>query len=485
MHPLSLLECVSALGPDTLRRYATAGATPGSEQKDTTPIIRRVATDSRSIEPGDLFIAIKGERFDGHDHVAQAVSRGAVACVIEHATAVPQGVAFIEVESTIKALGELASWYRKAKLTSGPRIIAITGSNGKTTTKMMLQHVLSRSMQGTYAPRSFNNEIGVPMTLLAADPTDAYVIVEVGTNAPGEISHLASIAVPDIAVITSIGEAHLEGLGSLNGVIQEKCSLLRHVQPDGVGWVNIDTPGVNEALKQFTGEQLTTFGTSAAADRYVASERWSDDGWSFAVHGFSPKEVPGHICLPGRHQALNAMIATACATSFGITPEDSLERLRRFQAVDGRCAVERTGDRTVINDAYNANPTSMQGAVTSLAALPSTHRCLILGDMLELGDASHAKHCDLIQAAATASLDHIFVTGDAMTKAWQSYADRPESTCPVGGAYDDIESLIDAVVSMVPPGAVIWIKGSRMMRLERIVDALRDTWVTPVTESAR
>ena len=225
-----------------------------SDDDPQTITIHRVAIDSRDAQTGDLYVAIRGERFDGHRFMAEAVSRGAVACVAQrdHPLASELSAPVSLVDDTVKAMGRLASYYRREVLPASATVIAITGSKGKTTTKRMIDHVLCRSLTGVAAPKNFNNDIGVPLTLLSAPANARYVVVEIGSNAKGEVAALAEMTAPDAAVITSIGEAHMEGLGDLEAIAAEKGSILDHVRPGGLAVVNIDQPEIMPFVRRFT-----------------------------------------------------------------------------------------------------------------------------------------------------------------------------------------------------------------------------------------
>ena len=479
MKPLTLCEINGAIDSDAAAESAMTRATSG-----TDGIITRIETDSRNVMPGDLFVAIKGERFDGHDFLDDAVARGASACLVDRYHVAPGPAVTLQVENTVTALGRLSAWYRNNVLNGGPRVVGITGSNGKTTTKMMLHHVLSRSLMGRCAPKSFNNEIGVPLTLLSSAPSDDYLIVEIGPNAPGEIDHLSRMVEPDVAVITSIGSAHLEGLGDLQGIAREKCGLLANTRPEGFAWVNSDEAVVLPELKRFGGRHLHTFGRRDGADVRISPPCWDGSGWSFTVVGAGFDDAAGHIALPGKHHAHNAVAAAGCATVFGIPAAEGLRRLATFRAVDGRCAVETIGDKTFVNDAYNANPSSMTGAIESLAQMPHAPRCVVLGDMLELGAETHERHCDLLRSVTDSKIDVAFLTGRAMRRAWATVTgvalseSDDEGRAQIAGTdmrfLADLDALREAVDRDLPAGSFVWIKGSRLMRLELLLEGLRD-----------
>ncbi|MHC5111427.1 MAG: UDP-N-acetylmuramoyl-tripeptide--D-alanyl-D-alanine ligase [Planctomycetota bacterium] len=447
-----------------------------------SPAIERVVTDSRQVAPGDLFVAIRGPNFDGHDFVAAACRAGAVACLVDKSSTVAERPAaneyaerLLRVENSVSALAALASWYRRSVLSDHTTVIAITGSNGKTTTKCMLDHVLQGRFTGRASIKSFNNEIGLPLTVLSAEPSDEYLIVEIGTNAPGEVSALADIAQPDIGVITSIGEAHLEGLGSLEGIAREKSSLLRHVKGNGQAFVNVDNEFIRPFLGSFSGSRLTTFGFDRSADLRVDNAIWDHTRTSFEI----AMEFQAHVPMPGRHHAANAAVVFGVAHTMGMEAREILKRLGTVRAAEGRCRRIDLGDRTVVDDSYNANPASMSAAIGALAACSHGRKYIVMGDMLELGEESHRLHQHVIRTAVGAGLDGVLLFGGAMRGALEGFrtsAAAAPATAIHPLHFDEWEKAADYLSDRVGPGDTVWVKGSRLMGLERLVEFLRERW---------
>jgi len=433
---------------------------------------QRVVTDSREVRPGDLFVAIRGERFDGHDFVDRALEAGASACLVSESADVqrpPERGCLLEVGDTVPALGRLAAWYRREVMSDKTCVVAITGSNGKTTTKQMLHHVLSKAFVGQVSPKSFNNELGVPLTLLSSNEGDRYLIVEVGTNAPGEIAALSALVEPNVAVVTSIGEAHLEGLGDIAAVAREKASLLRFVRPGGLAVVNIDQTEIVPFLS--VGERVTlkSMGHEPAADVAARSISSSLAGTTVEVDGCDLYEVP----LPGTHHATNVAAVVTVARWLGMDKASIRDRLRSFAPGSGRAAVTRLGPTTIVDDAYNANPTSMTAAVHTLADVTATRRVMVFGDMFELGAQCDALHRRLIDCACEKGIDVIVAVGPAFTRA---VARRVGGPCPPRVSYfcfDDAALAAAAMPALTREGDCIWVKGSRVVGLERVVDRLR------------
>ncbi|MBI4717219.1 MAG: UDP-N-acetylmuramoyl-tripeptide--D-alanyl-D-alanine ligase [Planctomycetes bacterium] len=464
---LSPAQAAMGLGASIHDAEPRGGTAAGA----ATTLLRRVCIDSREVQPGDLFVAVPGARFDGHDFIEEAAARGAVVCVCRRQwwenrrAALP--LPALVVEDTIRALGQLAAYYRRSVMSTGTVVVAVTGSNGKTTTKYMIDHVLKSVLPGRCSPKSFNNHIGVPLTLLSAERTDRYLVVEVGTNAPGEIAALAALASPDVGVVTSIGEAHLEGLGSLSGVAAEKCSLLDHVRPLGLAVVNVDRPEVLAPLARAIAARLVTVGFDPAAKLRVAKARAAVATMSFELDGRFHVELP----MPGAHHATNAAAAFAVCRWFGLAPETIIERLRSFAPPEGRTRVLEFAGLTVIDDAYNANPASMAAAVASLRQAAPRRRVLVMGDMLELGADHAAFHERVVREALAADIEVLLAVGPHASAAARVCERFAGSTRLV--LCEDASAAGAVLLSLLSPGDVVWIKGSRAMRLDRVVEDLK------------
>ena len=426
-----------------------------------------VSTDSRAPQQGQVFLAIQGERFNGHDYLEQAAGNGAALLIVhDKGKAIDvHNTAVLLVDSTLTAMARLAQAYRQ---TLSGTVIAITGSAGKTTTKQMIDAVLSRQFKGRAAEKSFNNHIGVPLTLLNAPADSQYVVVEIGTNAPGEVAELAAITQPDTAVITLIGHSHLEGLGSIEGVAKEKASLLDHVSAPGRIIVNGDTALLEPYLADRP--NITRFGKGPTCDPQLTDYRPTDSGAAFKVNNETPFDLP----MPGEHNALNALAAIGVGRAMGLSDDQIAAGLRQAQSADMRMNLEQIGGVTLINDAYNANPESMAAAIEVLANRPCEgRRIAVLGDMLELGEHGTAAHRAVIDRLNDSKIDAAILIGPLMTRAAK---DTP--TQDRGITFDPHDRLDDhaiaAAVSWVSPGDAVLIKGSRGMGLERCADAIRE-----------
>lgn len=431
--------------------------------------VSRITTDSRDVRRGDLFFAVRGPRFDGHAFATQAASKGAVACVVDRLWSLPEGESsgtpYLVVDDTVAALGRLAAHHRCHVMSAGTVVVAVTGSNGKTTTKQMIDHTLGRTLAGRASLKSFNNQIGVPLTLLAVEPEDEYLVVEIGSNAPGEVAELARMVSPNVAVITSIGEAHLQGLGDLEAVAAEKGSLLRFVRDSGLAVVNIDCAEIEPYLHLPANARLVTCGLASRARLSVTRIEASIHRTVFELDGRFRVELP----MPGAHHATNAAATFAVARWFGLDPREIIERLATFVPPPGRTRLVEAGGVTIIDDSYNANPTSMKAALEGLQAEGARRRIFVAGDMLELGGRTQAYHTEWVQQALAAELDWLLVVGPAMQEAAMT------ATSGICGdrviLCDNAAAAYDALRQIVEEGDVIWVKGSRAMALDRVVAA--------------
>lgn len=459
------------------------------------PNLAGVCIDSRQVRPGHVFIAIRGDTHDGHAFVADALNKGAGMAIVDSEAALdaPPAVAgawrqvaaanhadILLVPDARKALLRLAAAYRK--VLASTRIIAVTGSAGKTTTVRLIDAMLSGSLRGRANIKSFNNDIGVPLTLLSADPGDQYLVCEIGTSAPGEIGRLAAIADPDVAVITCIGRAHLEGLGSIEGVAREKASLLTHLRPGGLAVAPADGGGGAQAAAACIladvlrcVPQVVTFGRSDEADLRLTrfDHVLADDALRarFEVNGRSTFQSP----LIGEHNALNALAAIAVARRFGVADDAIAAALTAFSSPEMRLQRLQVGGVSVLNDAYNANPESTAAALRALSGIDAAgdgRRIAILGDMLELGEHAPSAHREVAELIlALGNIDMVVAVGHHMLNAAERLMrDWPHERCEI--ISDLTPQQARRIAGLLRPGDTVLIKGSRRMRLERIVEAI-------------
>jgi UDP-N-acetylmuramoyl-tripeptide--D-alanyl-D-alanine ligase len=421
--------------------------------RGSTPL-SAVNTDTRTVTAGNLFVALRGERFDAHEFLADAVAKGATALVVSDAKAAATlGVPAFVVSDTTVALGLLGRYRRRAW---GRTVVAVAGSNGKTSTKELTSAALGTRLS-IYATRgNLNNHVGVPLTLLAI-PDDADVaVVEIGTNHPGEVAALRAFVEPDVAVLTSIGEEHLEGLGDLAGVLREESAVFTGV---GVAITPAAQPEVGEAARRLA--QSTVSAGLSTGD--VRPDSWTISPDGAGVLRFGDVEV--RPPLRGEHNLRNAMLAIAAARSLGIAIEDAAAGIARTPALPMRSAWVEIGRFTVINDAYNANPASARESLRMLAALDTTRqRVAILGSMLELGVAGPALHDEIARLALRGPAQIIAGVGE-FARALTAAAPNDSRILTAADAPD----LWPAVAQRLAPDAVILLKGSRGTRLERLI----------------
>ncbi len=433
-------------------------------------LLRGITTDTRAIAAGDVFVALRGERFDGHDFLDIAVNAGVAALVVEDPSrAATSGVPVFAVGDTRVALGALAKYRRRAWPGT---VISVAGSNGKTTTKELIAAVLA-NLGVVHATRgNLNNTIGVPLTLLALPDHASVAVVEMGTDHPGEIDALRRIVAADIAVVTSIGEEHLEGLGDLEGVLQEESSALDEVS---LGIV----PSAVPALVAESRRRATRTLTAGRSDADLAPTAWglaeNGNGW-FDI-GATRFTVP----LPGAHNVENALLAVAVSQALGVDLDAAAAGLLRATVPGMRSALETCGEHLLLNDAYNANPGSMRAALDTLTGIASDRpKVAVLGSMLELGDASDALHDEIALRALESPLILIGAVGDfagAFTRVLGRGRGQDISRVVVA---PDVEALWPLIEARLPRAALMLLKGSRGMRMERLI-----SYLSPIAEASR
>lgn len=446
-----------------------AGPSNPGEAGAQLPQITGLSTDSRTIQPGDCFFAIAGENFDGHDYVAQVMQKGAACAVVSRDVDGAPG-SLLKVPDTVHALGDLARAYRQM---NPFKVVAITGSVGKTSTRQIVHHVLSKHFRTHQAQKSFNNNIGLPLTLLAAKPQDQVIIAELGANHPGEIAELTRIALPDVAVVTNAHPAHLEGFGDLATIVREKLSISEGLRPGGVFIINADIEPLVATCRTL-GRPFRTFGKALNARYRAEAILCSGDHSTFTLQG-RPVRLP----LPGPGNVDNALAAWAVCDQFGLSADDFAGAVEDLPAVSMRAETLQIGKRTILNDCYNANPASMRNALAMLRNLRSCcdanrgrRLVFICGHMGELGPQSQSLHAELGVAAAEAGVDLFVAVGEPPKTAAQAAraASRQDlqTLC-----FDDTLSVCDHMQEFLRQDDIILVKGSRTARLERVVEALR------------
>jgi UDP-N-acetylmuramoyl-tripeptide--D-alanyl-D-alanine ligase len=435
-----------------------------------------VSIDSRAVSPSHLFVAVKGQRHDGHDFIADVLKKGVSGFVIDKSrrTAVAErirsaGGLCVAVPDTVKALGDMARYRRRQ---AGLIIVAITGTNGKTSTKEMTARVLEQRYQVLATAGNYNNEIGLPLTLLRLEASHQVGVLELGMNAPGEIARLTRICEPDIAVVLNIGEGHLAGLGSIEGVARAKGELIETMGNNGAAVLNADDPRVLR-LGEKAGGRVVTFGQGERGDVRAARIQQTDTGCSFdLVFTGQDEPVPVRFKASGRHLVTNALAAAAVGKLMDIPAQAIARGLEKFNPVPGRMNVIRTrGGFCVVDDTYNANPGSMRAAIEALKEMRGKHRgLLVLGDMYELGEHSAAMHQKVGGWAAESGAAMIFAAGDFA----RSVA---AGAMEAGMAREKIvtgtrEQIIKALSKRVRSGDWVLVKGSRAMAMETVASAI-------------
>ncbi len=450
------------LSIEIVGRILNAPIAPGDSDRLS---ITGISTDSRTTKAGDCFFALPGERFDGHDHVADAFARGAACAVVSRDVEAPGPL--LKVADTIVALGDLAHEYRRMHAF---RVVAITGSVGKTTTRQIVHHVLSQHFRTYQAHKNFNNTIGLPLTLLDAKPDDEVIVAELGANQLGEIAYLTRIAQPNVAVVTNVHPAHLAGFGSLETIVREKTAIAQGLADDGVLIVNGDIAILTAACRNL-GRPFQTFGRSSGVT--YRAEQIVHQGLTsrFVIDGASV-ELP----LPGPGNVENALAAWAVCRQFGLTADDFARAVRTLSGVAMRAEPLQLGTLTVLNDCYNASPASMKNALAILAGLRAEagakrRTVFICGHMAELGAQSEALHAELGREVARAGVDLLLAVGEP-TRATATAA-RAAATYDLRAVcFDDTASLCDNLERIVTESDIILVKGSRAARLETVVQGL-------------
>lgn len=417
-----------------------------------------VSTDSRAIEPGMLFVALKGPNHDGHDHVAAARAAGAVAALVDHPLDIP--LPQLVAGDTRLALGRLAAAWRQELATP---LIAVTGSNGKTTVKEMCAAICAQAGKTLATRGNLNNDIGVPLTLLRLTPAHDYGVIEMGANHPGEIAYLTDLTRPQVAIITNAGSAHLEGFGTVEGVAKAKGEIFQGLSGDGVAVINADDAYASLWRRLSSGHRTLTFGLAQAAD---IGARGLGDAHGSELEVLTPLgsfhlELP----LPGRHNILNALAAVGAGIAMGIELEQIAAGLGSLSPVAGRLlTLSGVNGATVIDDSYNANPASLRAGLEVLAGCGG-QRYLALGDMGELGEGSVALHRQAGADAKTMGIDRLYTTGELSRYACEAFGDN-------GFYFAQQQQLIEALLPELNDQVTVLVKGSRSSHMERVVEAL-------------
>jgi len=439
-------------------QVAEAAAILAARCSDGDSAFHGCSTDSRNCERQQLFVALQGPNHDGHDHVDEAGRRGAAAALVSRS--VTSSLPLIRVGNTLQALGRLAGvWRDRFELP----VIAVTGSNGKTTVKEMLAAILRTDTPVLATRGNLNNEIGLPLTLMELNDEHRLAVIEMGANHPGEIARLARLARPHVGVITQCAPAHLEGFGSIEGVARAKGELLANLEPDGTAIINTDDRFAPLWRRLAGSRRCLAFAIDNSAD--VAAE-WRREETGSRIEMSTPAgPIRLRLALPGRHNVANAAAATAAALAVGAAPEAIVSGLERMRPVTGRLEPKSIGDGVcIIDDTYNANPASLQAGLEVLAAFPGRH-WLVLGDMAELGDEACAYHRQVARLVREHGVDRLLTIGELSRLTTTSFGEGAHH-------HASMDELVASLRASLEPHTTVLIKGSRSMGLERVVAAL-------------
>lgn len=442
---------------------------------DMTRSFSRIHIDSRHIAADDFFVAIKGENHDGHDFVADVIAAGVRGVMVSEPGSEcckpyhDKGIVCIAVKDTKRALGDLAADLRKRSQVS---VIAITGSNGKTTTKEMTASVVSGRFPTLSTQGNFNNDIGLPLTLFELRPEHKWAVLELGTNHPGEIQRLSEICRPDIGVITNIGPAHLEGLGSIEGVMHAKGELLNSIRPGGTCVLNADDANVRR-LGENAQAAVFYYGFSGQSTVRAKDVIETKAGTSFILT-LPSEQIDIDLPIPGRFMVSNALAASTVGHLLGLSARDIKSGLETFKPVAGRMKViaSKKGIH-FIDDAYNANPASMQAAINTLESLKGSDRgFFIAGDMFELGAQAPAMHQQIGAMAAESQIARLYVAGEF--SAAVAAGARQQGMAPQDIFSGTLDDIFYDITERLLPGDWVLVKGSRAMGMEKLVSKLAE-----------
>ncbi len=438
---------------------------------DGATAVLRVHTDTRSVEQGDLFLALKGETFDANSLLHQACAQGAAALICHAglpAESYPVGIPRIEVADTHAALTQLATGWRAQFHVP---VIAVTGSNGKTTVTQMIASILAAAAgEDALATRgNLNNEIGVPLTVLRLRAHHRIAVVELGMNHPGEIDALAAVAQPTVALVNNAQREHLEFMQTVQAVAEENGAVIGRLSASGTAVFPADDAFTGLWSGLAAPRRTARFAlepNGSAQDLVCHAAHWSDGAWSVQAHGLGC-ELTFSLHIAGRHNVKNALAAAACALSAGVPADAVVQGLQSFVPVKGRSRAVALqwpdGTRTLVDDTYNANPDSVRAAIAVLAELPGP-RLLVLGDMGEVGAQGPAFHTEAGTEARAAGIEHFFALGELARSAVAAF--------PGAQHFASMDDLNAAVVQLLPQVGSLLVKGSRFMRMERVVEAV-------------
>ena len=451
MDPLTLFQ---------IAQFAGASLSSG----DGIAVINKISTDSRTIQSGELFVALRGENFEGHDFVEASAKAGATGALVDPnwAGSVPNNFALLRATDTLQAYQTLAANYRRSLAL---KVLAITGSNGKTSTKDFAASVLARRFRVTKTEGNFNNHVGLPRTILEATSEDEVAVWEIGMNHPGEIAALSKIAAPDAAIITNIGVAHIEFMGSREAIAAEKGALAEAIEPQGTVILNAHDP-FTEGIAARTRAKVVLAGTTRGAVRAIEI-RQSAEGSEFTlVEG--AHRCRAQLPVAGSHMVQNALLAVAAGRAFGLSIEECAAGLAAAPLTKGRLQIKEIGGVQFLDDSYNANPDSMKAALRTLVELDAEgKRIAVLGEMRELGAESERGHREVGETAATLGVDQLITIGDAAKLIAEGARTAGLGKVLSARSTGEAAKLLGEIAG---PGDLVLIKGSRAARTEEVIE---------------
>ncbi|MCL2371872.1 MAG: UDP-N-acetylmuramoyl-tripeptide--D-alanyl-D-alanine ligase [Defluviitaleaceae bacterium] len=445
---LSIQEIASASGGRIL-----------GEARDAA--ITSVSTHTQKIQAGALFVPTVGENVDGHDYIQTAAKNGAVCAFTEKENlAQTSDIPLIYVASTRRALMDLAGYYRRKH---NIKVVAVTGSAGKTTTKDMVANILEQRFKTKKTIGNFNNDIGLPLSIFQLEPGDEALVLEMGMNHAGEIHELSLIGAPDIAIITHIGDAHIENFENREGILHAKLEIIDGLRPGGTVILNGDDPLLTSPASM---EKTKPFTTLYPSQKSIISAETIGLSESRCSFNWEDKTINLTVPIPGAHMVMNALLATVAGLTLGATSEEITKGFDYLIPAEGRLKVETAGDMTIINDAYNANPAAMQEAIKILCA-ENQRKVAILGDMNELGHVAEARHREVGQFAKEAGVSLLISIGELASHIHQGFADSANSL-----HFPTVEAFLAQWQNHLKPGDVVLIKASRGMEFEKITNSI-------------
>ena len=428
--------------------------------------IDNISTDSRSLQTGDVFLALKGPNFDGHKFVAQANKQACKAVIVDHL--MDQDIPQIIVADTHKALGQIGAY---VKSLVAPKTVAITGSSGKTTVKEMIASILTRLGTVLATQGNFNNDIGVPLTLLRLTKTHDFAVVELGANHIGEIAYTSALVKPDVALVNNVAPAHLEGFGDLCGVARAKGEIFSGLKSGGVALYSIDCKLAHKWQWRLTDKTVKCFSTKQATDSYSSDVELDANGCAHFTLHTSIGSTQISLSIPGEHNVSNAVAAASSALEFGATLSDIKQGLAQMSPVKGRLNLHQLNATTkLIDDTYNANVESIKAAIDLLSSYPGEH-FLVLGDMGELGSEARAYHQEIGEYAQQKQINALYTLGVLSQSTYDAFNGE-------GGHFSDRDTLIKKLMTQIKGKSAevsILVKGSRSAHMELVVEAIKQT----------